>query len=76
MCFYLFLACHTTVEKKIVEVPHHKTTAMAISVVPSDAEILIDGHPWGGANLELGMLQRANSRFLIIYPKRISNRKS
>ena len=27
-------------------------------------------------NLELGMLQRANSRFLIIYPKRISSRKS
>ena len=54
MFFYPILACHTSTEKKVVEVPLRQSFVLEIDVEPSDAEILIDNEPWSGQELSSG----------------------
>ena len=54
MFFYPILACHTTTERKVVEVPLHNSLALDIQVEPKEAQILIDGKPWSKTELPPG----------------------
>ena len=54
MFFYPILACHTSTEKKVVEVPLRQSIVLEVEVEPADAKISIDDEPWEVAELPPG----------------------